>query len=133
MGLRRTWRTNGSGRRRGYQGFPGGWNGNDHGDRDHDDGHGNPEVGHRAILSVKGGQRDGTVAEAVEKTRVIAVTGVAGPATASDPAPVGTMFIAVAGPDGCRTHRAHYFTDRTRNRTLATQTALDLLRRRLNP
>jgi nicotinamide-nucleotide amidase len=65
-------------------------------------------------------------------TWAIAITGVAGPASASDPAPVGTVFTAVAGPDGCRTHRAHYYADRARVRTLATQTALDLLRRRLN-
>ena len=70
--------------------------------------------------------------ERTGSTWAVAITGVAGPATDSDPAPVGTIFTAVAGPDGCRTHHAHYYSERTRNRTLATQNALDLLRRRLS-
>jgi nicotinamide-nucleotide amidase len=64
-------------------------------------------------------------------TWAISITGVAGPATPNDPAPVGTVIIGIAGPDGCRTHRAHYYADRARVRTLATQTALDRLRQRL--
>lgn len=61
----------------------------------------------------------------------VSITGVAGPGGGTEAAPVGTVFIGVAGPDGCRVHHARHMGDRTRVRALATQTALDLLRRRL--
>jgi nicotinamide-nucleotide amidase len=69
--------------------------------------------------------------ERTGSTWAISITGVAGPPTPKDPAPAGTVIIGVAGPDGCRTHRSRYYADRARVRTLATQTALDLLRRRV--
>lgn len=59
----------------------------------------------------------------------VSITGVAGPPSPSDPAPPGTVFIGVAGPDGCRVYPMRYYGDRARVRTLATQSALDLLRR----
>ncbi len=64
-------------------------------------------------------------------TWAVSVTGVAGPATPNDPAPVGTVIYGVAGPDGCRSHASQFNADRERVRTFATQTALDLLRMRL--
>ncbi len=61
----------------------------------------------------------------------VSVTGVAGPGGGSDAAPVGTIFYGIGGLDGVRTHHSRFLGDRARIRTLATQTALDLLRRRL--
>jgi PncC family amidohydrolase len=64
-------------------------------------------------------------------TWAVSVTGEAGPASATGAAP-GTVVIGVAGPDGeTQTRRFHLPGDRTRVRTLASQYALDLLRRRL--
>jgi nicotinamide-nucleotide amidase len=62
----------------------------------------------------------------------IALTGNAGPATDGPEAPVGAVYIAVAGPDGTEvTHRVWPVNDRGRVRAFAAQAALDLLNRRL--
>ncbi len=64
-------------------------------------------------------------------TYALAITGVAGPNTGGEDAPVGTMYVAIA--DAAGTHVAHrqFLGDRTRVRTFTVQMALDLLRRRL--
>lgn len=60
----------------------------------------------------------------------IGVTGVAGPGGGSDEKPVGTVCVAVVGPGSEREARTARFPgDRAMIRRLATQTALDLLRR----
>jgi nicotinamide-nucleotide amidase len=59
----------------------------------------------------------------------ISVTGYAGPAGGTEQNPVGTIFIGIAAPEGTRVRRYCFGLDRTRIRLLATQTALDLLRR----
>jgi len=64
-------------------------------------------------------------------TYALSVTGIAGPAGGTEATPAGTVFIGVAGPDACRTHRFRFLGDRARIRALAAQTALDLLRRSL--
>ena len=62
----------------------------------------------------------------------ISITGNAGPATDGAEAPVGTIYIGVAGPDGTAvTHRVWPVNDRGRVRAFAAQAALDLLNRRL--
>jgi nicotinamide-nucleotide amidase len=62
----------------------------------------------------------------------IGVTGIAGPAGGSEAKPVGTVHLAVAGPDGLPSHRRVRFPgDRERVRWQASQLALDMLRRRL--
>ena len=62
----------------------------------------------------------------------VATTGVAGP-DPSEGKPVGTVHVAVAGPDGV-TSRAYAFDgDRASVRLQATQTALGLLSERLDP
>lgn len=61
----------------------------------------------------------------------IAVTGIAGPGGGTKEKPVGTVHIAVAGPDGV-THVARRFPfDRERNRVVSAYAALELLRQRL--
>jgi nicotinamide-nucleotide amidase len=62
----------------------------------------------------------------------VATTGYAGPTGGSEANPVGTMYLAIAGPDGStRCTRIRHGADRYRNRTLATQATLDLLRKTL--
>ena len=65
-------------------------------------------------------------------THAISVTGEAGPESASG-APVGTVFVAIAGPDfQTEVRRLQLPGDRARVRTFAAQSALDFLRRKLN-
>lgn len=63
----------------------------------------------------------------------LAVTGVAGPAGGSAEKPVGTVHHALVGPAGARRHERRWFPgDRRMIRRLASQWALDLLRRELS-
>jgi competence/damage-inducible protein CinA-like protein len=63
----------------------------------------------------------------------LAVTGIAGPGGGSVEKPVGTVFIALASREGGGTEvrRRLFSGDRERFKILASQTALDFLRRRL--
>ncbi|HEV7866573.1 MAG TPA: competence/damage-inducible protein A [Chthoniobacteraceae bacterium] len=62
----------------------------------------------------------------------LATTGIAGPGGGSDAKPLGTVFIALAKPDGETSIEKHRFaTDRETFKDLTTQAALDLLRRAL--
>lgn len=62
----------------------------------------------------------------------LATTGIAGPGGGSDEKPVGTVFIALASKLGeTVVQRQRYPSDRETFKYLTTQTALDLLRRRL--
>lgn len=62
----------------------------------------------------------------------VSITGNAGPSTEGEEAPVGTVFIGIAGPDRTEvTHRLWPVNDRGRVRAFAAQAALDLLNRRL--
>lgn len=61
----------------------------------------------------------------------LAVTGVAGPGGGSDEKPVGTVYIASAGPDGSTHRMVRLPYDRTRNLSASVAAALDLLRLRL--
>ena len=64
-------------------------------------------------------------------TWAISITGEAGPESSTD-APVGTVFVAVAGPKETVVKRSMFLGDRERIRTFAVQTALDLLRHQLS-
>ena len=61
----------------------------------------------------------------------VASTGYAGPSGGTETEPVGTIYLAIAAPEGTRCTRLRYGADRYRNRTLATQATLDLLRKTL--
>jgi nicotinamide-nucleotide amidase len=61
----------------------------------------------------------------------IGITGVAGPGGGSDEKPVGTVHLAVAGPQRVEHRRVRFPGDRARVRWQATQLALELLRREL--
>ncbi len=64
-------------------------------------------------------------------TYALAVTGVAGPGGGGGTAPVGTVYIALAGPEGVEARCFRFLGDRERVRAFAAQAALDALRRRL--
>jgi nicotinamide-nucleotide amidase len=59
----------------------------------------------------------------------LSTTGYAGPTGGTDHDPVGTVYLGVSGPSGTRVIRIRYGLDRYRVRMLATQGALDLLRK----
>ena len=62
----------------------------------------------------------------------LATTGIAGPGGGSEEKPVGTLYIAVARRGGVTRAQKHaYPGGRLRFKDLATQAALDLLRREL--
>jgi nicotinamide-nucleotide amidase len=62
----------------------------------------------------------------------IAVTGIAGPSGGSDLKPVGTVFIALAGPKKTTVERNFNPYDRETFKQVTAQQAFDLLRRELN-
>ncbi len=64
-------------------------------------------------------------------TYALSATGFAGPDGGNEYDPVGTVYLGIAGPAGTRVVRVRYGGDRYRTRTLATQGALDLLRKAL--
>ena len=76
-----------------------------------------------------------TVTEMAEGARkklggdyAIAVSGVAGPGGGTEEKPVGTIWLAVAGPAGTRTKLLRAGKDRKRNITYAAHAGLNLLR-----
>jgi nicotinamide-nucleotide amidase len=64
-------------------------------------------------------------------TFALATTGIAGPTGGSREKPVGTVYIALAAPGETVVKRFFFPTDRETFKQLATQAALDLLRRTL--
>jgi nicotinamide-nucleotide amidase len=62
----------------------------------------------------------------------LSVTGYAGPGGGTEETPAGTVFIGLAAPAGTKVIRFRYGLDRQRIRALATQAALDMLRRELH-
>lgn len=61
----------------------------------------------------------------------VAITGIAGPTGGTPEKPVGTVHIAVAGPDGMTHRRFQFRGTRELIKEQSVQMALDLLRRRL--
>ena len=60
----------------------------------------------------------------------IGITGIAGPGGGTAEKPVGLVYIGIADEQGARSHEYHFSAaDRDRNRQMATQAALDLVRR----
>ena len=58
----------------------------------------------------------------------LSLTGVAGPSGGTDAKPVGTVFIAVAGPAGTTVKERHFVGDRTQIQTWAAYAGLQLVR-----
>jgi nicotinamide-nucleotide amidase len=90
------------------------------------------------LLHVAGPVSDGTAAALAAGARErlgadwgIGVTGVAGP-TEHDGHPVGTVFVAVAGPESGEVTQLRLPGERAQVRAMTVTTALDLLRRHLS-
>ena len=90
------------------------------------------------LLAAEGAVSDGTAAALAAGARDrlgadwgLGVTGVAGP-TQQDGHPVGTVFVAVAGPGAGEVRRLLLPGDRAQVRVLSVTSALDLLRRHLS-
>lgn len=64
-------------------------------------------------------------------TYALSVTGVAGPDSGGEDAPVGSMWVGLADAAGVVAVHRQFLGDRQRIRVFTTQMALDLLRRRL--
>jgi nicotinamide-nucleotide amidase len=63
-------------------------------------------------------------------TYALSITGVAGPGSGGESAPVGMVYIGLADANGCHVNHRQFLGDRARVRSFATQMALDMLRRR---
>jgi nicotinamide-nucleotide amidase len=61
----------------------------------------------------------------------VATTGIAGPSGGTEEKPVGTVYLALAGANGTVSRRYQLMRDRTRNKQLTSQIALDWVRRSL--
>ena len=66
-----------------------------------------------------------------KSTYGISITGIAGPDGGTPEKPVGTVFFAIAGPEGCQCYHHLFIGNREQNQRLSAYTALDLLRRTL--
>lgn len=66
--------------------------------------------------------------EKMQATYAVALSGIAGPSGGSDAKPVGTVWIAIAGPNGVFSKKCLFENNRERNIRRATLTALNLLR-----
>jgi nicotinamide-nucleotide amidase len=64
-------------------------------------------------------------------TYALAVTGVAGPDSGGESAPVGTVYVAIADAAGVHSVHRQWLGDRQRIRVFTCQMGLDLLRRRI--
>jgi PncC family amidohydrolase len=62
----------------------------------------------------------------------ISITGIAGPGGGSEQKPVGLVYISVDYPDGTETSRYIFSFDRSSVRLRAAQTALNILRLKLD-
>jgi len=98
------------------------------------------ELGVPADLIEKYGAVSEQVAQAMaqgarKKARTdfaIGITGIAGPAGGTEQKPVGLVYISVDSDDGCDTKQCLFSHDRRFIRVRAAQTALNMLRMKLN-
>ena len=85
---------------------------------------------HGAVSAQIAGAMAAGVRERLGATYGVALTGVAGP-DEQEGQPVGTVHVAVTGPEGAAVRSLRLPGDRDRVRALSVTTALDLLRRQL--
>ena len=64
-------------------------------------------------------------------TCALSVSGVAGPDSGGESAPVGTVYVGIADAAGVHVVHRQFFGDRERIRIFSARMALDVLRRRM--
>jgi nicotinamide-nucleotide amidase len=85
---------------------------------------------HKAVSEPVAAAMAQAVRERLSADIGLSVTGVAGPGQGDETEPVGVFFVGVAGAQSCKVRRFQWAAgDRNRIRIIATQTALDMLRR----
>ena len=94
-----------------------------------------PEViaAHGAVSEPVARQLAQGVRRRAETTWGIGITGIAGPGGGTPEKPVGTVHIAVDGPDGTTWRACRFFGDRQQVTRLAAATALRLLHQKVKP
>ena len=92
----------------------------------------------QATLDAHGAVSEATVREMAsgvrnlaQTTYGLAVSGIAGPGGGTPDKPVGTIWLAVAGPQGVRTHMLSLPFERRNNKMVSAYSVLDMLRRML--
>jgi nicotinamide-nucleotide amidase len=87
---------------------------------------------HGAVSEPVAGSLAINVRRTTGSTFALVTTGIAGPSGGSPEKPVGTVYIGLASPDdSCIVERHLFSTDRLSFKQLASQAALNLLRRTL--
>jgi len=61
----------------------------------------------------------------------VGITGIAGPGGGTAEKPIGLTYIAIASKEGVACRKFRFLADRETNKLLASQAALDMLRRHL--
>ena len=92
----------------------------------------------RQTLEQEGAVSEATVLQLAEQARqslrtdyALAISGILGPDGGTPDKPVGTVWMAIAGPQGTTAKRFYFRFDRWRNKELAANTALEWLRQSL--
>lgn len=92
----------------------------------------------RQTLKQEGAVSEATVLQLAEQARqslrtdyALAISGILGPDGGTPDKPVGTVWMAIAGPQGTTAKRFYFRFDRWRNKELAANTALEWLRQSL--
>ena len=83
-------------------------------------------VSEAVSLAMASGVRDASGTDVA-----VAITGIAGPGGGTAEKPVGLTYIAIASSDGATCRKFRFLADRETNKLLASQAALDMLRRHL--
>ncbi len=86
---------------------------------------------HGAVSSETAAAMAEGIREKTGATLGLSITGIAGPGGGTAEKPVGLVYLAVAGERGTEVVERRFPGDRHRVQTIATQQALDLVRRRL--
>jgi nicotinamide-nucleotide amidase len=88
------------------------------------------DVERYTVVSQQVAEQMATGVRALLKTDIaVATTGVAGPGGGTEENPVGTVWIAVAGPKGVISKRYNFGNDRGNNIERAAITALEMVRK----
>ena len=85
-------------------------------------------VAHGAVSEEVATEMAEGVRVAAHATWGLSVTGIAGPTGGTEEKPVGTVFTALAGPEGTRVQKHRLVGDREQVRTFSASAALEMLR-----